>query len=129
MRKVIIVCCLVSFGYLFAGCSEEQDIGIKPVQLPNVLTYDDFMKPLLDAKCATAGCHSSASQAANYDMSSYAGILGNGLDGTPNAIAGNANSLLVVKVLDGQTMNVYLNGQEEVDLIIKWVVQDSLKQN
>lgn len=34
-------------------------------------TYTNDIKPILDAKCATSGCHSANSRAAGRDYSSY----------------------------------------------------------
>ncbi len=36
-----------------------------------ISTYTTNIKPILDAKCATSGCHSSTTQADGIDLSSY----------------------------------------------------------
>ena len=41
-------------------------------------------------------CHGPVNPLGDYDMSTYEAVLGNGSDDTPNAIAGDENSLLVV---------------------------------
>lgn len=37
------------------------------------VTFALSVKPILDAKCATAGCHDAATQGGGYNFSSYAG--------------------------------------------------------
>lgn len=111
------------------GCSEARDVSITGGVTPTVLTYDADLKPYFDGSCATSGCHDATSQAGSYDMSTYEGILGNGSDGTPNAIAGDANSSLIVKSSAGQSMNGFVGGQANLDMMIKWVVEDSLRRN
>jgi hypothetical protein len=36
-------------------------------------TYTVDIKPIMDASCATSGCHSAAKKESGYDLSSYAG--------------------------------------------------------
>ena len=38
-------------------------------------TYTNNIKAILDSKCATSGCHNSASQKDGKDLSSYSGAL------------------------------------------------------
>jgi uncharacterized membrane protein len=40
----------------------------------NKSTFSTNVKAIVDAKCATSGCHNSSSRAAGYDFSSYAGL-------------------------------------------------------
>lgn len=108
-----------------SGCSERADITASFKEMPEVqLTYTTHIKPILDANCASS-CHSAALHLGNYDMSTYAGILGNGTDATPNAIAGDANSLLITKLAAGHQGLSQVNQ----DLIYQWVVDDLLLEN
>lgn len=64
----LFISCLVAIT-LFTQCrKEEVDVvdcsGITP-------TYSSNIKSILDANCATAGCHNSASKKSGYDLSTY----------------------------------------------------------
>lgn len=48
------------------------------------------VQPLFNTSCAS--CHSGASPAGDYDLSSRAGALGPGTDSTPNVVAGQPDS-------------------------------------
>jgi cytochrome c553 len=76
MQKSFSTVCL--FTFLFAigitsdACKKDETTttvdcsGVSP-------TYTSTIKTIMDNKCATSGCHSSAAKAAGYDLSSYAG--------------------------------------------------------
>lgn len=107
------------------SCSDRQDITTvyhAPPPVPRTYTAD--IKPFLDASCA-ASCHSAALRLGNYDLSSYSGVLGNGSDATPNAIAGDPNSKLILQLAAGH-QGVSLENQ---GMIYDWVVLDSLQEN
>lgn len=55
-------------------------------------TYTANVKSILDANCATSGCHSSSSKRAGYDLSSYT---------TSKSAAGNDAFLGAVRHLSG----------------------------
>lgn len=57
-------------------------------------TYTTNVKPLMDAHCATSGCHSASQKAGGKDLSTYAG--------TKNA-AGNNSFLGSIEHLSGYT--------------------------
>jgi hypothetical protein len=68
MKKMFVV--LMIAGAL-AGCKKEtvttyDCTGVTP-------TYTATIKPILDANCASSGCHSASSSSQGYDLSSYAG--------------------------------------------------------
>lgn len=116
---------VITAAVFINSCSEREDISaIYLERPPTVLTYTTDIKPFVDANCA-ATCHSAGSHFGSYDMSTYAGILGNGSDATPNAIAGDPNSLLITKLAGGHQSVSQVNR----DMIYQWVVVDSLKEN
>lgn len=123
---------LMALAGLMIGCSDRQSITAtyEPPPPPDYYTYVTDIKPLLDASCAVGGCHGGSSPQAGYDLSTYAGVLGNGSDATPNAIAGDANSLIITKV-SAMTHFAWFNvsDQDKIDKLIQWVVEDSLRQN
>jgi hypothetical protein len=109
---------------LAIACSDRR--GITPsFTPPDFVTYTTDMKPLFDASCT--GCHGGSSPAGSYDMTTYAGILANGTDAVPNAIPGDAGSLLITKIQAGHF--AWSGDQTKIDLLIQWVVQDSCREN
>lgn len=108
-----------------AGCAERRDLPTKVVPAERV-TYEGTTKAIFDRQCTS--CHSGASPAARYDLSSYEGVQGSGLDGIQNAIPGDPTSLLVAKSKAGGSMNAYYSGPDEVALVERWVVEDSLAE-
>jgi hypothetical protein len=119
--SLVIVACTVAYG-----CSERREIPSEPVPPLERLTYEGDLKPVFDSQCVS--CHGPTVQLGDYDMSTYEEILGNGSDDTPNAIAGDEQSLLVVLSLPGGSMNSFYQNATEVEMVRKWVVEDSLAQ-
>lgn len=113
---------------LLGGCSKprrrEEREGDPPDHIYRTV------RPILDRNCVP--CHNPTQASANYDLSYYVrvtpegydGILGNGTDDTPNAIAGQPGSMLLVKLNDAQHRS-YLTSEER-DTLTHWVVQDRL---
>ncbi len=96
------------------------------------ITYDIELDVLLDVKCGSFGlCHADPLYQANYSTESYADILDSGLDGTPNAIAGDSSCLLVQKLLPSGSMYLHVLPDTATipKMIIKWVIEDSLREN
>ncbi len=109
---------------LLLSCSERR--GITPsFTSPETLSYTADMKPMFDASCIT--CHGSTSPSGNYSLATYAGVLGNGSDATPNAIPGDANSLIITKIQSGHSS--WASDATKLELLIQWVVEDSLREN
>ena len=122
LRGMTLVIALAAFA-LAAACAERRDLPASPAP-PDRVTYEADVKPIFDARCIS--CHGGANPAARYDMTTLDGIKGNGLDGVPNAIAGDPQSLLVVKSEPGGSMNSFYSSPDEVALVERWVVEDSL---
>jgi mono/diheme cytochrome c family protein len=108
---------------LAQGCAERRELPAAPAP-PERVTYEADIKPIFDSRCVS--CHSGANPAAQYDMTTLEEIMGNGLDGTPNAIAGDPDCLLLVKSRPGASMNSFYSSPDEVALVERWVVEDSL---
>ena len=127
VRAVVVagVPAVVAVVLAASGCADRRDLPGKVVP-PERVTYEGTIKAIFDRQCTS--CHSGASPAARYDLTSYAGAKGSGLDGIPDAIAGDRASLLVVKSQAGGSMNAYYSGPEEVALVERWVVADSLAE-
>ncbi len=83
--------------------------------------YTDQMKLIFDNNCIS--CHGGPAPTNNYDVTTHAGIRGNGSDGTPNAIAGDSASILVTHMIARHNISAQM-----ADSITRWVVIDSLRQ-
>ncbi|MEE9442247.1 MAG: hypothetical protein V3V99_06225 [candidate division Zixibacteria bacterium] len=90
-------------------------------------SYNSGMKDIFDLKCVS--CH-GALPYGNYSLDSFEGILGNGTDGIPNAIAGDSLSMLIQRILPVGNMRQYLAPDNILfsDSIINWIIIDSLRQ-
>jgi len=88
-------------------------------------TYANDIAPKMTMYCN--GCHGDANAPGNYHTDTYAGLLGNGSDNTPNVIPGNANSLLVQYMLNNhKNVNTVFPGFPTV--VRDWVVVDNAAQ-
>jgi len=124
MKKLFWVMAIMLGFAILDSCSERR--GITPsFDAPDFVTYTTDMKPLIDASCT--GCHGGSSPSGNYNLTTYAGILGNGTDAIPNAIPGDINSLIITKIQNGHF--AWNGDQPKIDLLIQWVVADSLREN
>ncbi len=111
---------------LVLGCAERRDLPAAPAP-PDRVTYEADIRPIFDARCIS--CHSGTNPAAQYDMSTLDGVKGNGSDGTPNAIGGDPDCVLLVKSRQGGSMYSFYSSPAEVALVERWVVEDNLAEN
>ncbi len=93
-------------------------------------SYTGQMKMIFDNGCIV--CHSGATPPASYDLTTYAGIKGNGGDATPNAIPGD-NSCLLATYMQARHNADSLSldpttAAALADSIIRWIVVDSLRE-
>jgi hypothetical protein len=121
-RSLAIAATVWLAALVSAGCAERRDLPLKPA--PERVTYEGTIQPIFEQRCVS--CHGTNNPPANYAMTTYAEVLGNGSDGIPNAIPGDPQSLLLLKSLPGGSMNGFYSGPEEVALVEQWVVEDSL---
>jgi hypothetical protein len=65
-------------------------------------------------------------------MTTHGGIRGGGLDATPNAIAGDASSLLATQMIAMHNWPALdpdsITAAVLADSIVNWIVNDSLRQ-
>ena len=110
---------LIPLVLLFSqiGCSELNDAP--PDVTVDNLTYTTDMKAIFDNNCIS--CHSGASPLANYDMTTYAGVIS-------GATAGDSSSTLVQKSIEGGSMNSFYSSDSEIDKVVQWVVVDGLSE-
>ena len=69
MKKIILLLPIAGLIYFAPGCKKKDPTtydcsGTTP-------TYTVDVKTIMDANCATSGCHSSGSKANGIDLSSY----------------------------------------------------------
>ena len=95
----------------------------EPVEEPEVATvsYSDYIEPILNERCALAGCH-VAEHVTNLDLSSYDTFKKGGKGGA-TFVAGDGKGSLVVTRIDGGGMPP--SGppldQDEIQLFIDWI--------
>ena len=102
---------------VLSGCSELNEAP--PDLIVENLTYANDMKEIFDNNCIS--CHSGAAPPAGYDMTSYEGVI-------TNATAGDMNSVLITKSIEGGSMHIYYDSEQEIEKVAQWVVEDSLAQ-
>ena len=123
MNRFPFVVSALCLGLTLAGCSGLKKASpAAPATKP--LTYEQDIRPLLQSKCVQ--CHTGKEAQAGYDLSTYIGVLGGGRDLTPNAVPGDARSLLVAVTQPGGSQFVYVGSDDNAALIRTWVVKDSM---
>lgn len=75
MKKLIPALLVILVG--FASCYKDNAEDMYPGNATSCdttnVTFSGVVKPIIDAKCATAGCHINAA-ASGIDLSTYAGV-------------------------------------------------------
>jgi hypothetical protein len=69
MKKMYVACFALA---VIAGCKKESVTTYDCTGVTS--TYTANVKGIMDANCASAGCHSASSHASGFDLSSYAGV-------------------------------------------------------
>lgn len=120
-RKALLVTWLV-IGV--GACGDLKDGVVAPTTQPATKqTYTTDIKPVLDANCVS--CHGGATAEGQYDLSTIKGVVGTGIDDVPNAIPGDASSLIVQVAGSGSHAGASIS-QSARDAITSWVVVDSM---
>ena len=122
MNRAFAVILILCLGAL--GCSTLKKEGPTAPALSKPLTYEQDIRPLLESNCVR--CHTGTNAQAGYDLSTYIGLLGGGKDATPNAVPGDARSLLVTATQSGGSQYVYVGSSDNAALLRSWIVRDSL---
>lgn len=75
MRKIIGV---FACALIFTGCYYDKYDKLYPSATTTcdttTVTFTADILPIMNAKCATAGCHDSQTKQNGYDMGTYAGV-------------------------------------------------------
>ena len=90
------------------------------------LTWKEDIAPLFSEQCVS--CHSGQAPAGNYDLTSYLGVLGDGTHSSPNAVAGNAQSVLLEPLhpQNDAAMTVHSDFSGLYEKVRTWVVDCDL---
>jgi hypothetical protein len=71
MRKSIFVICISLFSIgLLTQCAKDKAPEPDKCNVSS-LSYNVDVKPILDTKCATPGCHDAATNTSGYDYSNF----------------------------------------------------------
>lgn len=71
----LIAVCMVAFESCYNDSEEELYPNSNQTDTSAAVTWTLTVKPIIDQKCATAGCHVSGAQ--SPDLSSYLGVFNN----------------------------------------------------
>ncbi len=92
MRRFIVKTIIFGAAFLgFSACSASKK-ATSSTTTPAALTYSKDVKPIIDAYCGTK-CHSAAKKAGDIDLSNYAGVRYESLEGDLLAAIQHAEGL------------------------------------
>jgi predicted CxxxxCH...CXXCH cytochrome family protein len=121
MQKVNLLYIALALSLSWLGCTEARPLVSDPRA---VVTWEDDVAPMVAEHCTP--CHSGAQPAGNYLTADYGGVLGPGLDPTPNAIAGDGSSRLLLVLDAPDPSSPHAGLQNDLALLQKWVVKYAL---
>ena len=106
---------LAAAGLASAACADPRSRD-GDVACPS---WEDDVGARVTAACAD--CHGGDSPAGSYRLDSYLGLLGGGTDATPNAIAGDRDSLVVTTIAPATATGPHQGFGELHALLAGWV--------
>lgn len=102
------------------GCAKLRPLAEEERRLT---VWREDIAPMVERSCAS--CHSGENPSGGYDTTSYFGLLGGGSDQTPNAIAGDPNSVLLRK-LTANNPDQHPSFEALLPTLEDWVVRSRL---
>lgn len=121
MKKIIAI---AGLALVTAGCYNDKYDKLYPVGSvvcdTTTVTYTNDVKPILDAKCATAGCHDAATAAGGYDLSTQVATKTSATDGK---LVGTVNWTAGFSAMPKNQPKL---SQCEINKITRWVNQGAL---
>ena len=113
------------FAIFLMGCGDDgtsSDTSDGEVENPS---FSQHIQPILNANCALAGCHGGSSPVADYSLTSYAGMLGNGTDSTPNVVSGKSSESFLYQRVESGAMPPGATRLEAKDVVTikNWIDQ------
>lgn len=121
MKKLIV---MAGALVVMAGCYNDKYDNLYPTGAvvcdTTTVTYAATVKPIIDAKCATVGCHDAATAGGGYDFSTHTGtaasVTAGKLLGTVNWTPG----------FSAMPKNLPKLSSCEINRITRWVNQGAL---
>jgi len=110
-RIAALVACTV-----IAACSSDRERDT----VPRCATWKGSIGEELSTRCGE--CHGGADPDGNYDLTTYLGMLGDGTDDVPNAIAGDATSAIVSAIDPATADDTHSPFTDLYPTIRDWVV-------
>ena len=77
MKKILA---MLAAAVVLAGCYNDSIEELYPANTGGTtcdtatVTYSGSIKPIIDAQCATSGCHDAATIGGGYNMTTYDGV-------------------------------------------------------
>src|SRR5687767_11681334 len=84
-------------------------------------TWESEARIVLEQRCST--CHSGSAPAGSWDATTYQGALGGGSDESPNAIAFDAASPMLVKIDPSGADEIHAAVSDAFEPLSRWVVE------
>ena len=100
LRRILTAIPLTLWLTLLGGCSSDEPPVDTDYGAITTIVYSEHVQPLLDAKCATAGCHSAPDRAAGLSLASWEDVI-SGSEHGECLIPRRANRSLLVQLFDG----------------------------
>jgi hypothetical protein len=60
-----------------SSCNKDQTSIAVPQQCADTISFSGIVEPMIQANCATSGCHGAASSAAGYNLEGHLNISAN----------------------------------------------------
>jgi hypothetical protein len=118
MRKLIIAAATI---LALGGCYNDKYEELYPLGSvvcdTNVVTYAADIKPILDSKCSTTGCHDAVTASGSYDFTAHSGVQPAALNGK---IAGSINWTTGFSAMPQAQPKL---SQCDIDKITRWINQ------
>ncbi len=81
MKKAIVLIILISSSFILASCKKDKDSSgggpdVTPLDCGTV-RFSTTILPLINAKCATSGCHAAGSSSGPGALTNYSQIFTN----------------------------------------------------
>lgn len=92
MQKIFSIVVLFSGLVFLAQCTKDKAPKPSACNVSTV-SYVSDVKPILDANCATSGCHDAITQQSGFDYSTYAAASAGG-EGAMCKIQGSCGSIM-----------------------------------
>ena len=118
---------LLFAALLIAGCGSQPSAPKATTPASGDVSFAKDIHPILTQTCMP--CHAGGTAAkGKYDVTGYAGVMGNGLDSIPNVIPGHADSSTLYLRLTGAVPPLMPKGRPpysaaQLSTVKKWIDQ------